>query len=69
MVSPAVLYGSEIWVASAARYRRSEGAEVQPLADGLLLDQERSEGIRHELDIPPITEILADCRMAWYDHL
>jgi hypothetical protein len=29
----------------------------------------RNEGIWHALDIPPVTEILADYRMAWYEYL
>jgi hypothetical protein len=72
MVRPVFLYGSEIWVPTATHYRSSEAAEMQllrPLAGYSLLDQDRNEDIRQELDIPPVTEILANCRMAWYGHL
>jgi hypothetical protein len=42
---------------------------ITPLVGHSLLDQKRNEGIWHELDIAPITEILANYGMAWYDHL
>jgi hypothetical protein len=44
-----------------------EAAEMQllrPLADYSLLNQKRNEDIWHKLNIPPITEILTDYRIA-----
>jgi hypothetical protein len=71
VVRPLLLYGSEIWILTTTRYRRYEAAEMQlsrPLVGDLLLDQKRNN-IQYELDIPPVTEILASYRMAWYEHL
>jgi hypothetical protein len=42
---------------------------LRPLAGYSLLEQKRNKDIRHELDIPPIIEILVKYRMVWHDHL
>jgi hypothetical protein len=42
---------------------------LRPLAGYSLLDQKRNKDIQHEMGIPPITEIPANYRMAWYNHL
>ena len=69
---PLLLYGCENWTLTADQLRQIESSEMRFLrfvAGCTLLDHRRSEDIRRELNVKPITSVIEEYRVNWRDHV